>query len=59
VTLAQGLTLIMPTLVRLSSCKVERFSYAGVCFRRLHIKILEVFEAFQQTAYEIFLCDNL
>jgi len=25
----------------------------------LHIKILEVFEAFQQTAYEIFLCDNL
>jgi len=27
--------------------------------RRLLIKVLEVFEAFQQTAYVIFLCANL
>jgi len=27
--------------------------------RRLLIKVLEVFEAFQQTAYGIFLCANL
>ena len=27
--------------------------------RHLRIKVLEVFEAFQQTAYKIFLCDNL
>ena len=27
--------------------------------RRLRIKVFEVFEAFQQTAYGIFLCDNL
>ena len=47
---------IMPKLVRLSLCKVDRFSYAGVCFRRLRIKVLE---AFQQTAYGIFLCNNL
>jgi len=25
----------------------------------MRIKVLEVFEAFQQTAYGIFLCDNL
>jgi len=27
--------------------------------RRLHIKVLEVFETFQRTAYRIFLCANL
>jgi len=39
-TFAQWFTSI--TFVGLSLFKVERFSYSGVCFRRLRIKVLKV-----------------